>query len=211
MKNACIIKSIKAAGLFGLLAASTHAQIGSGWSSLAETFKVQTSGSGSVSGDNFKLTSTSSGTKDRAEREYNAWSSGMHQFQGNVTVTSLGGDRICLKQTFQENSGPWNMIGVQKSGILYEVEGGNTLASYTVGTTVRINTILDATHGTVQVYINGVLAVKAGGFISSYDTFPLTPAGKAALKTGKNLIAIHCHQTNGGQYVDFGLVDVQGN
>ena len=62
-----------------------------------------------------------------------------------------------------------------------------------------------------EVYINGVLAVRAGGFISSYEVFPLTPQGKAALKTGKNLIAMHCHQTVGGQYVDFGLVDVQTN
>jgi hypothetical protein len=61
----------------------------------------------------------------------------------------------------------------------------------------------------VEVYINGALAIKASGFISDYDAFPLTPAGKAALKPGKNLIAIHCHQTFGGQYVDFGLVDVQ--
>jgi len=63
----------------------------------------------------------------------------------------------------------------------------------------------------VEVYINGVLAVKADGFISGYDLFSLTPAGKEALKPGKNLIAIHCHQTSGGQYVDFGLVDYQAN
>ena len=62
-----------------------------------------------------------------------------------------------------------------------------------------------------EVYINGVLALKRSGYISGYDTFPLTAEGKAALKPGKNLIAIHCHQTVGGQYVDFGLVDVQNN
>jgi len=62
-----------------------------------------------------------------------------------------------------------------------------------------------------EVYINGVLALKVSGFITSYDSFPLTPQGKAALKPGKNLIAIHCHQTTGGQYIDFGLVDVQTN
>jgi hypothetical protein len=60
-----------------------------------------------------------------------------------------------------------------------------------------------------EVYINGVLALKASGYIVNYDTFPLTPAGKAALKPGKNVIAVHCHQTVGGQYIDFGLVDVQ--
>ena len=62
-----------------------------------------------------------------------------------------------------------------------------------------------------EVYINGVLALKTSGFIVNYDTFPLTAEGKAALKPGKNLIAVHCHQTVGGQYVDFGLVDVQTN
>jgi len=60
-----------------------------------------------------------------------------------------------------------------------------------------------------EVYINGVLALRTSGYICNYDTFPLTPEGKAALKPGKNIIAIHCHQTVGGQYVDFGLVDVQ--
>ena len=62
-----------------------------------------------------------------------------------------------------------------------------------------------------EVYINGVLALKTNGFISNYDTFPLTAAGKAALKPGRNVIAVHCHQTVGGQYIDFGLVDVQKN
>ena len=60
-----------------------------------------------------------------------------------------------------------------------------------------------------EVYINGVLAFKAGGFISEYDVFPLTPEGRAALKPGKNLIALHCHQTGGGQYIDAGLVSFQ--
>jgi hypothetical protein len=60
-----------------------------------------------------------------------------------------------------------------------------------------------------EVYINGVLAVSAAGFISGYDVSPLTPEGRAALKPGKNLIAIHCHQTTGGQYIDAGFVSIQ--
>ena len=40
-----------------------------------------------------------------------------------------------------------------------------------------------------------------------YEPFPLTPDGKAAIKTGTNLIAIHCHQTTGGQYIDAGFVE----
>ncbi len=61
-----------------------------------------------------------------------------------------------------------------------------------------------------EVFINGVQALRARGFVAAYDNFALDNAGKAALKPGKNLIAIHCHQTSGGQYIDLGLVDVQG-
>ena len=60
-----------------------------------------------------------------------------------------------------------------------------------------------------EVYINGVLALKAGGFFNGYDVYPLTPEGRAALKPGRNLIAVHCHQTNGGQGVDVGLVELK--
>lgn len=61
----------------------------------------------------------------------------------------------------------------------------------------------------VDVYINGVLAYSAAGFVSSYDPQPINPPARSALKAGKNVIAVHCHQTNGGQYVDLGLVDVE--
>jgi hypothetical protein len=60
-----------------------------------------------------------------------------------------------------------------------------------------------------EVYINGVLAAKTNGFVSSYEEFDLSPAGKAAIKPGKNTIAVHCHQTTGGQYIDVGIVDTK--
>jgi glutaminase A-like protein/uncharacterized protein DUF5127/uncharacterized protein DUF4964 len=60
-----------------------------------------------------------------------------------------------------------------------------------------------------DVYINGVLALKTSNYITGYEPFPMTPQGKAALTPGKNLIAVHCHQIRGGQYIDVGLVDVQ--
>jgi hypothetical protein len=61
----------------------------------------------------------------------------------------------------------------------------------------------------VEIYINGVLAGKAGGFISDYEEMAMTPEGPAALKPGKNVFAVHCHQTTGGQYVDVGIIGVK--
>jgi hypothetical protein len=59
-----------------------------------------------------------------------------------------------------------------------------------------------------QVYVNGVLAASAGGYSTDYETLPLTPAGKAAVKPGRNVIAVQCRQTGGGQYVDAGFVEI---
>jgi hypothetical protein len=59
-----------------------------------------------------------------------------------------------------------------------------------------------------EVYVNGVLAGSYGGFSSEYEEFPMTAAGRAALRPGKNTIALHCRQTEGGQYIDIGIVDL---
>ena len=59
-----------------------------------------------------------------------------------------------------------------------------------------------------EVYLNGVLALHTTGFVSGYEAWPLSATGKATLRPGQNHIAIHCHQTAGGQYIDLGLVDV---
>jgi hypothetical protein len=59
-----------------------------------------------------------------------------------------------------------------------------------------------------QVYLNGVIAAKLSGYTSGYETFPISNQSHQTLKPGINLIAIHCHQTQGGQYVDAGLAEV---
>ena len=59
-----------------------------------------------------------------------------------------------------------------------------------------------------EIYLNGVLAAKLSGYTSSYESFPIAPQASKTLKRGKNIIAIHCHQTQGGQYIDAGMVKV---
>jgi hypothetical protein len=59
-----------------------------------------------------------------------------------------------------------------------------------------------------QVYINGVLAGRVSGYSTDYEEIALTPEGQKALKAGKNTIAVHCHQTGGGQYIDVGLSEI---
>ena len=61
----------------------------------------------------------------------------------------------------------------------------------------------------IEIYLNGVLAAKRHGFLTDYVPLPILPAARAALRPGKNVLAVHCHQTTGGQYVDVGLVEVE--
>jgi beta-galactosidase/beta-glucuronidase len=57
-----------------------------------------------------------------------------------------------------------------------------------------------------EIYFNGVLAANLPGFITAYDQFDLLPAALESLKPGPNIVAVHCHQTTGGQYIDVGLI-----
>ena len=57
----------------------------------------------------------------------------------------------------------------------------------------------------VVVYINGINVLESPGYISNYAWFPISNAAEA-IKPGTNVIAIHCKQTIGGQYIDAGLL-----
>jgi hypothetical protein len=56
-----------------------------------------------------------------------------------------------------------------------------------------------------DVYINGQLVTTLSGYSTSYATVPLSPEATKMLQTGVNTLAIHCHQTQGGQFIDAGV------
>ena len=57
-----------------------------------------------------------------------------------------------------------------------------------------------------EIYLNGVLAARLRGFKPDYDEFPISDEARAALRAGQNTLAVHCHQTGGGQYIDVGIL-----
>jgi hypothetical protein len=59
-----------------------------------------------------------------------------------------------------------------------------------------------------EVYVNGTPAATLPGANGGFAYVPLTDAARAALRPGKNTIAVHAHQIRGGQFIDVGLVNV---
>ncbi|MBK1881044.1 hypothetical protein JIN85_01380 [Luteolibacter pohnpeiensis] len=62
----------------------------------------------------------------------------------------------------------------------------------------------------VEIYINGVLAADVDGFLVDYGLLEISPEARAAIiPNGDNVLAVHCQQLSGGQFVDVGLARVQ--
>ncbi|UII19549.1 galactose-binding domain-containing protein [Fulvivirga ligni] len=58
-----------------------------------------------------------------------------------------------------------------------------------------------------EIYINGVQAASVMGFTTSYEEVAISQNALNALRENDmNTIAIHCHQTYGGQFIDAGIV-----
>lgn len=57
-----------------------------------------------------------------------------------------------------------------------------------------------------EVYLNGKEAARVGRWTSGYVDVPINPEAAGSLHAGKNVMAIHCRQNNGGQYIDAGLI-----
>jgi len=60
----------------------------------------------------------------------------------------------------------------------------------------------------VEVYVNGVLALKRPG-ANRFEPLELTKEGRAALRPGRNTVAIHVRDTGGDQFIDLGFVTIR--
>ncbi len=56
-----------------------------------------------------------------------------------------------------------------------------------------------------QIYINGKKVASLTGYVTQYQNLPF-PQAAEVLVSGTNTLAVHCRQTQGGQYIDVGIV-----
>jgi len=59
-----------------------------------------------------------------------------------------------------------------------------------------------------EIFLNGAPALALNGYTTSYQLEPMPEAAQKLLRKGTNTLAVHCHQTRGGQYLDVGIAEV---
>lgn len=58
-----------------------------------------------------------------------------------------------------------------------------------------------------EVYINGKYVGSVYGYTGQYEKVLLENKLRDILHSGTNFVAVHCHQTSGGQFIDLGLAE----
>jgi hypothetical protein len=56
-----------------------------------------------------------------------------------------------------------------------------------------------------EVYLNGQRVAELRGYTTDYVSYEASAALRRALRVGENVLAVHCHQTVGGQFIDVGI------
>lgn len=58
-----------------------------------------------------------------------------------------------------------------------------------------------------EVYINGTPVAALKGYTRNYGAVAIPEVKRSTLKVGMNVMAVHCRQTSGGQFIDVHLID----
>ena len=58
-----------------------------------------------------------------------------------------------------------------------------------------------------EVFINGRSVASFDGYSKQYEVHPLSDEARKSLVAGRNVLAVHCRQTRGGQYIDVHVID----
>jgi hypothetical protein len=62
--------------------------------------------------------------------------------------------------------------------------------------------------GDAEIFLNGVLAVKVSGASPDYALYDVERGAKQALRSGRNVLAIHCRKAEGARFIDAGLIEL---
>jgi len=58
-----------------------------------------------------------------------------------------------------------------------------------------------------EIFLNGEPVLSLKGYVTEYKVFPMKEEQRALLKAGENVLAVHCRQEAGGQFVDAHVVE----
>lgn len=79
--------------------------------------------------------------------------------------------------------------------------------TFTVDDTNVDNLLLKINHDdNAEVYLNGERIYSYVGWLNHMQYFPISEAAKKKLRKGTNVLAMHCTNTQGGAYLDGGIV-----
>lgn len=122
---------------------------------------------------------------EQADFDDSAWPTGVAGFgvaktPGSIVGTEWNGKEIYLRREFHLDAAPTGELWLS---IHHDDEA--------------------------EVYINGELVAQFDKWTTNYKLSPLDERAAKALKPGRNVIAVHCRQDAGNQFIDAGIIEYQ--
>lgn len=152
----------------------------------------------------------------------------MTSFPGAATTSRLSAQEIVddWRINFRKPADDWKDPGFD-DGDWQQANGGfgtHDTPGARIGTVWATNTLWLRKHFSIvsvpakpallihhdedaEVYLNGKSIAALKGYVTDYKVVPIAPADRDALKVGDNVLAVHCRQTGGGQFIDVHVID----